>query len=957
MSGPQDHPPLDPRLMPSAPTTTTPFKVEDAHYQRPPAPLPYPVAHSTPTQTRVYSETRPAEPSQAQPYYGLQHGRSPSDEIPDTGDSSRRESGGMLNLHNQSPNGDGQDQKRSRACEACRGLKVRCDMDANNPNEACKRCKKAGRQCIVTQPSRRRQKKSDTRVAELERKIDALTAVLASQQQQQQQQQNGVHISQPGPGPEQYPIPGYQSATPQSMADSISHHESRPSMSSATPAQTYHIHTDELPADPDSQRSNKRRRVESMSGLCGTHTSSEFSKEAADIKHTQGWQGLRHELNTIFPVKIRAIIAELVEPELMQELFDHFIANMLPPLPAIAFPAGTTADQLLQSKPFLLLAVLTVSCSCTLIVSAELKSRLYDELFGALAEAVMLKAHKSLEVLQALLVTCIWQKPAEKPPSANFYVMIHIAAVMALDLGLGKKFNPAKAKRGFGGPGSDLPPGPAQLALVDSDSIEARRAWLVCYYLSASSAQFLRRPNLLRWTNYMNQCVQVLETSPDALPSDRMLAQHIKIQHICEEINSSFALDDPEATSISILDPKVAYTLNVLEGKLRDWEAQIPDDLRKPELLFFASSTCLYLHEIALHVNHNTDDFRLPFTEASLKSGSEHGFAATLTQNQMTSIEACLKASHEAIDAFCSFDSETQVVLPPLSFFVRIVYALIVLIKLHVAVISPGSELGKIIKPADVKAADYLNKLWNVFKNITEQHRGCNHHKPQHIISILRDWVGTHQHGDSSTAKIGLTKESGAMHPPQQSRGLQDKQQQQQQQQQQQHPRSNSDDNLRVLSEAATAGANPQQPSAQWTFDGSSTPSVHPTPYSARNNSASAPSSTVVSTPQTYAGNNDAAYGGNNNVFTTQDFGMNDGLDWAAGLDFEQAVNVALQDLDFSGDLFGSFYGNGADAFQISSDVVNAGAGAQHAGGGTAGGRGGQGGGGGGGGGGPGVRW
>lgn len=78
-------------------------------------------------------------------------------------------------------NGDPNDPKRSRACEACRGLKVRCDQDPNDPSVPCKRCAKAKRQCIITAPSRKRQKKTDSRVAELEKKIDALTASLHAQ--------------------------------------------------------------------------------------------------------------------------------------------------------------------------------------------------------------------------------------------------------------------------------------------------------------------------------------------------------------------------------------------------------------------------------------------------------------------------------------------------------------------------------------------------------------------------------------------------------------------------------------------------------------------------------------------------------------------------------------------------------------------------------------------------------
>jgi len=79
------------------------------------------------------------------------------------------------------------DLKRPRACEACRGLKVKCEFDPSNHDGPCKRCAKAHRNCVVTQPSRKRQKKTDSRVAELEKKIDALTAVLQATRSQSAQ--------------------------------------------------------------------------------------------------------------------------------------------------------------------------------------------------------------------------------------------------------------------------------------------------------------------------------------------------------------------------------------------------------------------------------------------------------------------------------------------------------------------------------------------------------------------------------------------------------------------------------------------------------------------------------------------------------------------------------------------------------------------------------------------------
>lgn len=121
------------------------------------------------TQTPQQSDTHSANQSQQTSPPGAYPG--PLDKA-----SGSPDQGGELDGQN------GDDPKRPRACEACRGLKVRCDQDPAHPEIPCKRCAKAGRQCVITQPSRKRQKKADSRVAELEKKLDALTAVLHQQQ-------------------------------------------------------------------------------------------------------------------------------------------------------------------------------------------------------------------------------------------------------------------------------------------------------------------------------------------------------------------------------------------------------------------------------------------------------------------------------------------------------------------------------------------------------------------------------------------------------------------------------------------------------------------------------------------------------------------------------------------------------------------------------------------------------
>lgn len=261
---------------------------------------------------------------------------------------------------------------------------------------------------------------------------------------------------------------------------------------------------------------------------------------------------------------------------------------------------------------------------------------------------------------------------------------------------------------------------------------------------------------------------------------------------------------------------------------------------------------------------------------------------------------------------------------------VRVVYALIVLIKMHVAVTAPGSELGKVIKPEDLKVQQYLDRLWAVFKSLAQHDHLRPHHKAQHILGILRDWVGTHQHGDAPGKGAAQAQNTSSNRMPAQYAS-----------------KNSGSDNLRLLSEAATAGAEQSsgggQPiperSTAWSFDSPNT--IRYPQYSARSGDTPGALSRTGSDSQTYNSNIQNAsassavtpnsIGGYGTGFPTNDpygnmFMKQDGtVDYTAGMDFEQAVDVALRDLDFSGDLFGSFFGNGADAFQIPSDATNAG--------------------------------
>ena len=196
-------------------------------------------------------------------------------------------------------------------------------------------------------------------------------------------------------------------------------------------------------------------------------------------------------------------------------------------------------------------------------------------------------------------------------------------------------------------------------------------------------------------------------------------------------------------------------------------------------------------------VNHNVDDFRLPFNEDTLRSGIHH--SETLTQKQMAALEACLNAAQRTIGNYCTFGHKALSGLPTVLFFVRVFYALIVLIKMHMAVTTPGSEVGKIIKPEDIKAEEHLDSLWSLVMAMSKHDSYRPHSKIPKILGMLRDWFTSYR-----DREIEQRKPSPYGRFP------------------------HNESKLQVLSEAATAGSGrpPSEvasksgaPSPRWTFD------------------------------------------------------------------------------------------------------------------------------------------
>ena len=88
----------------------------------------------------------------------------------------------------------------------------------------------------------------------------------------------------------------------------------------------------------------------------------------------------------------------------------------------------------------------------------------------------------------------------------------------------------------------------------------------------------MRRPNMLRFNSWMNDCVLFLEDFPNVTMFDKRLVARVRLMNIAEEFASSLSLDDPDNKSI-VLDSRTLRTMQAFERRLKSWKDSLDLDV------------------------------------------------------------------------------------------------------------------------------------------------------------------------------------------------------------------------------------------------------------------------------------------------------------------------------------------------------------------------------------------
>jgi hypothetical protein len=245
-----------------------------------------------------------------------------------------------------------------RACAHCRSQKVRCLPDESNP-DVCQRCARSGRPCVFTPIQKRKQRKrTDTRVAELEREMRAMRALLKDKSD--------------GDGPED--------------CASVEGKISQEDVVGRCDKSRTHTHSQ--------TSSSSTIRPQSELIVAGQNALRQNRQEYATIANTG---------------KPDVVDRGILSMEVARRLVEHYKRNLYPQYPQVYIPC--TADELRESRPTLFLAVLTAGAESE---DSDLANALDHEVLQEYANRSVVNSEKSVELVQSLLVSAVWYLPPNK---------------------------------------------------------------------------------------------------------------------------------------------------------------------------------------------------------------------------------------------------------------------------------------------------------------------------------------------------------------------------------------------------------------------------------------------------------------------------------------------------------------------------------------------------------------
>ena len=273
-------------------------------------------------------------------------------------------------------------QPITRACDLCRAMKVRCIPDLIRKG-MCHRCASTNRDCIFKPIKTSRKKRTDVRIHELEKEVHAIRAVL--------QQQNAAALNFEPRTIQQTGFTGSDTASV--TGTSV--------LSSKLPWNGEHGTGLQAP------------------GLTTARLVAPYVTDDVFVAANDVMSSLVTQVSAQNFKDLDVIDRGLLSMETAKVLLDIYNKDLVVLAPLVLVRPNTTADDMRRSKPTLFLSILAAA-------AGKHNPQLYKSLNAEVRHVYrsQLFEEKSLQLVQALMVTAVWYFPPSKCRQVKSYEYI-----------------------------------------------------------------------------------------------------------------------------------------------------------------------------------------------------------------------------------------------------------------------------------------------------------------------------------------------------------------------------------------------------------------------------------------------------------------------------------------------------------------------------------------------------
>ncbi|CAD6439929.1 b17537a1-1450-4d07-bae1-ca335e083a14 [Sclerotinia trifoliorum] len=366
--------------------------------------------------------------------------------------------------------------------------------------------------------------------------------------------------------------------------------------------------------------------------------------------------------------------------------------------PFILLPPQISLETMRHGRPVLLLAILTSTSQNNLPVHHVLEKELRETIISG----IIMHGEKNIDLLHGILLHLAWHHYHYQPAREILFQFAQMANAMLIDLGLHRPKSSA-AQTGYSNIlGFECP---TNLTPIE---IEERRTLVGCFCVTSSICRGLRRPNSLKYHDYIEECSQVL-AEVGASETDRLLLLFTRIHRLGEEVSDSF--DYCNHGELAKLDLVRIEMLNrTLSQQFHDIQRYFPPEAWSNHTLRISYAHLrIYITEIGLHASASDfDRFGTPM--AFTRMSWYHSSART------EMLIRCLQAGKDYLDTILSLTAHEYFGLTATDY-LNIFYALFLLGKFGEGCDSPfldgeqvrqATNLGYYFDSLDEKFASFL---------------------------------------------------------------------------------------------------------------------------------------------------------------------------------------------------------------------------------------------------------